>query len=174
MLNAIRAVAMRPNSAGSPLRLGPTSPWAWRRRCLPKPWETHHQSRQPSIRSPCTMAISETRLNDVMSDADRRAEQESVVLGKNSGGRGRPGFALAAVWSGEARELMQQVTKVAVVFGCWTSVSRNSGSAGFPGARPVSCLSACNTKARRRAQRVLPGAAPNQQRSRPSTTLMKD
>ena len=72
-----------------------------------------------------TMAISETTLKDVMLMLIEEQNKKGGVLGKKleavvvDPGSDWPRFAE------KARELITQ-DKVAVVFGCWTSVSRKS------------------------------------------------
>ena len=72
-----------------------------------------------------TMAISETTLKDTMLMLIEEQNKKGGVLGKQARGRGRrSGLELAAVRREGARAA--QKDKVAVVFGCWTSVSRKS------------------------------------------------
>ena len=73
-----------------------------------------------------TMAISETVLKDTALMTIEEINAKGGVMGKKleAGGR-RPGFELAAVRREGAPAASTQ-DKVAVVFGCWTSVSRKS------------------------------------------------
>jgi urea transport system substrate-binding protein len=71
------------------------------------------------------MAISETTLKDTMLMLIDEQNKKGGLLGKKlEAGRRRSGLELAAVRREGARA--DQKDKVAVVFGCWTSVSRKS------------------------------------------------
>ena len=72
-----------------------------------------------------TMAISETTLKDVMLMLIEEQNKKGGVLGKKLEASGRGSGLQLAAFAEKARELITK-DKVAVVFGCWTSVSRKS------------------------------------------------
>src|SRR6201985_1057526 len=72
-----------------------------------------------------TMAISETSLRDVLLFAFDEINKSGGVLGKQIEPVVVDGASNWPLFAEKAKQLLQQ-DKVAVVFGCWTSVSRKS------------------------------------------------
>ena len=87
-----------------------------------------------------TMAISETVLKDVALMAIEEINAKGGVLGKKLEAVVVDPASNWPLFAEKARQLIAQ-DKVAVVFGCWTSVSRKSGSAGFRGIERLAVLS---------------------------------
>jgi urea transport system substrate-binding protein len=76
-----------------------------------------------------TMAISETTLKDTVLMLDRRAEQEGRAARQKLEAVVVDPASNWPLFAEKARELLEK-DKVAVVFGCWTSVSQQVGAAG--------------------------------------------
>ena len=72
-----------------------------------------------------TMAISETSLRDILLFAFDEINKKGGVLGKQIDPVVVDGASNWPLFAEKAKELLEQ-DKVAVVFGCWTSVSRKS------------------------------------------------
>jgi len=72
-----------------------------------------------------TMAISETSLRDILLFAFDEINKKGGVLGKKIDPVVVDGASNWPLFAEKAKELLEQ-DKVAVVFGCWTSVSRKS------------------------------------------------
>ena len=72
-----------------------------------------------------TMAISETSLRDMLLFAFDEVNKSGGVLGKKIDPVVVDGASNWPLFAEKAKQLLQQ-DKVAVVFGCWTSVSRKS------------------------------------------------
>src|ERR1700693_3903842 len=72
-----------------------------------------------------TMAISETSLRDALLFAFDEINKSGGVLGKQIEPVVVDGASNWPLFAEKAKQLLQQ-DKVAVVFGCWTSVSRKS------------------------------------------------
>jgi urea transport system substrate-binding protein len=72
-----------------------------------------------------TMAISETSLRDVLMFAFDEINAKGGVLGKKIQPVVVDGASNWPLFAEKAKQLLEQ-DKVAVVFGCWTSVSRKS------------------------------------------------
>src|ERR1700739_1329501 len=72
-----------------------------------------------------TMAISETSLRDMLLFAFDKINKSGGVLGKQIEPVVVDGASNWPLFAEKAKQLLQQ-DKVAVVFGCWTSVSRKS------------------------------------------------
>src|SRR5215471_11659666 len=72
-----------------------------------------------------TMAISETSLRDMLLFAFDEINKSGGVLGKQIEPVVIDGASNWPLFAEKAKQLLQQ-DKVAVVFGCWTSVSRKS------------------------------------------------
>jgi urea transport system substrate-binding protein len=109
-----------------------------------------------------TMAISETVLKDMALMAIDEINAKGGVLGKKL----EPVVVdPASNWPLFAEKAKQLITqdKVAVVFGCWTSVSRKSVLPVFE--RTTACCSTrCSTRVKSCRKNVFyTGAAPNQQ-----------
>ena len=122
MLNTIGAVAQRPRgrrwlAAAAGLALGLTA-------ALPaKAEETIKVGILHSLSG--TMAISETTLKDVMLMLIEEQNKKGGVLGKKLEAVVVDPASNWPLFAEKARELISK-DKVAVVFGCWTSVSRKS------------------------------------------------
>src|SRR5436853_6616392 len=122
MLNVIRAVAKRPSArrwlsatAGLALGLAATLP--------AQAGETIKVGILHSLSG--TMAISETTLKDVMLMLIEEQNKKGGLLGKKLEAVVVDPASNWPLFAEKARELLQK-DKVAVVFGCWTSVSRKS------------------------------------------------
>ncbi len=93
-----------------------------------------------------TMAISETVLKDVTLMAIDEINAKGGVLGKKLEAVVVDPASNWPLFAEKARQLISQ-DKVAVVFGCWTSVSRKSVLPVFE-ELTVCCSIRCSTKAR--------------------------
>src|SRR6185369_1943489 len=70
-----------------------------------------------------TLAISETSLRDVLLFTFDEINAKGGVMGKKIEPVIVDGTDVWSDWAGKAKTLIEQ-DKVAVIFGCWTSVSR--------------------------------------------------
>ena len=117
-----------------------------------------------------TMAISETTLKDVMLMLIDEQNKKGGLLGKKLEPVVVDPASNWPLFAEKARELISQ-DKVAAVFGCWTSVSPQVGSAGVQGARIRSSSIPSSTRARRAsATSSTPVPRRTSRRSPPSTT----
>src|SRR3954462_11848875 len=122
-----------------------------------------------------TMAISETTLSDVMRMLIEEQNKKGGVLGKKleavvvdpGGGPNWPLFAE------KARELITK-DKVAVVFGCWTSVSRKTVLPVFKELNNILFYPVQYEGEENERNVFYTGAAPNQQAIPAVDYLMKD
>src|SRR5271168_3758220 len=122
MLNSIGAVAKRPRgrrwlAAAAGLALGLTAALPAQAEDTIKVGILHSLSG--------TMAISETTLKDVMLMLIEEQNKKGGVLGRKLEAVVVDPASNWPLFAEKARELLQK-DKVAVVFGCWTSVSRKS------------------------------------------------
>ena len=101
-----------------------------------------------------TMAISETTLKDVMLMLIDEQNKKGGVLGKKLEAVVVDPASNWPLFAEKARELISK-DKVAVVFGCWTSVSRKSVLPVFKELEQHPVLSGAVRGRRERAQRVL-------------------
>jgi urea transport system substrate-binding protein len=100
------------------------------------------------------MAISETTLKDVMLMLIDEQNKKGGVLGKKLEAVVVDPASNWPLFAEKARELITK-DKVAVVFGCWTSVSRKSVLPVFKELNGDPVLSGAVRRRGRRAQRVL-------------------
>jgi urea transport system substrate-binding protein len=100
-----------------------------------------------------TMAISETSLRDVLLFTFDEINAKGGVLGKKIEPVVVDGASNWPLFAEKAKQLLEQ-DKVAVTFGCWTSVSRKSV---LPSSRRTTACSStpCSTRARKVAERRL-------------------
>ena len=120
-----------------------------------------------------TMAISETTLKDVMLMLIDEQNKKGGVLGKKLEAVVVDPPSDWPTFAEKARELISK-DKVAVVFGCWTSVSRKSVLPVFKELNRAPVLSGAVRGRRKRANVFYTGAAPNQQAIPAVDYLMKD
>ncbi len=97
-----------------------------------------------------TMAISETSLRDVLLFTFDEINAKGGVLGKKIEPVVVDGASNWPLFAEKAKQLLEQ-DKVAVTFGCWTSVSRKSVLPVFEGKNGL-LFYPCNTRARKRAE----------------------
>ena len=110
-----------------------------------------------------TMAISETVLKDTVLMAIDEINAKGGVLGKKLEPVVVDPASNWPLFAEKAKQLISQ-DKVAVIFGCWTSVSRKSVLPVVRGAATACCSTRCSTKAKSSRKNVFyTGAAPNQQ-----------
>ena len=108
------------------------------------------------------MAISETTPKDVMLMLIEQQNAKGGVLGKKLEAVVVDPASNWPLFAEKARQLIS-VDKCAATFGCWTSVSRKSVLPVFRGTERHPVLSCAIRGAGVQPQRVLHGAAPNQQ-----------
>ena len=170
MLNPIRAVAVRPNyrcwlgaAAGLAMGLAATLP--------AKAQDTIKVGILHSLSG--TMAISETTLKDVMLMLIDEQNKKGGVLGKKLEAVVVDPASNWPLFAEKARELISK-DKVAVVFGCWTSVSRKSVLPVFKELDSILFYPVQYEGEESERNVFYTGAAPNQQAIPAVDYLMKD
>ncbi len=170
MLNPIRAVADRPNyrcwlgaAAGLAMGLAATFPAAAQ--------DTIKIGILHSLSG--TMAISETTLKDVMLMLIDEQNKKGGVLGKKLEAVVVDPASNWPLFAEKARELISK-DKVAVVFGCWTSVSRKSVLPVFKELDSILFYPVQYEGEESERNVFYTGAAPNQQAIPAVDYLMKD
>ena len=170
MLNSIRAVAQRPLACRW---LAATTALAiWAVLALPaKAQDTIKVGILHSLSG--TMAISETTLNDVMLMLIDEQNKKGGLLGKKLEAVVVDPASNWPLFAEKARELISK-DKVAVVFGCWTSVSRKSVLPVFKELNSVLFYPVQYEGEESERNVFYTGAAPNQQAIPAVDYLMKE
>src|SRR5208283_4984672 len=120
-----------------------------------------------------TMAISETSLRDMLLFAFDEINKSGGVLGKQIDPVVVDGASNWPLFAEKAKQLLEQ-DKVAVVFGCWTSVSRKSVLPVFEKDNGLLFYPVQYEGEESSKNVIYTGAAPNQQAIPAVDYLMKD
>src|ERR1700737_3752912 len=120
-----------------------------------------------------TMAISETTLKDTILFLIDEQNKKGGVLGRKLEAVGVDPASNWPLFAEKARELITK-NKVAVVFGCWTSVSRKSVLPVFKGLNNILFFPVQYEGEESERNVFYTGAAPNQQAIPAVDYLMKD
>ena len=112
-----------------------------------------------------TMAISETTLKDTVLMLIDEQNKKGGVMGKKLEAVVVDPASNWPLFAEKAKQLLISQDKVAVVFGCWTSVSsRKSVLPVFEEDQLACCSTRCSTRVKNSSKNVFyTGAAPNQQ-----------